>query len=362
MSQRIRDVRTFGVHNNEISLARLLQKPRFFRYAEALLRNFVLLFLLAAQLLSETTHVLGFPLQYGHDHDELILRHCALHEFHIIFALLNSLGNASVTQVTFIGPYSCFHRFLTKNSFSLESIFAELGSKTRLSILRELSEGPKRFNQLKRDAKLSSPELVRQLARLRATNLIRRERTGYGLSHFGQLLLSSSGNLDFVIRFSGYFRNHDPSPFPDFAFRQLTSSMGIEIVEEKFGPLSLVMERGNLIREYYWIMSDSIPRFVLPQVRMKIKEGVKFRAIYPKTYLEKVYPTLDSEITRNASMKVVDSVRAVLCVTDQFAYFCLPRYREREIDRTSFMFGQNPRFREWCGALFEYFWKRSVPR
>jgi predicted transcriptional regulator len=245
----------------------------------------------------------------------------------------------------------------------IDSVFAALGSETRLSILQQLSQESKRFNALKNDLNLTSPEIVRQLERLRGAHLITKERSGsYAISHLGQIVLFSSENLEFVAEHSDYFRNHDPSPVPGFLLHQLEPSMEVKVVAEKFGPLSLVMEKGNSIREYYWIISDSIPKFVLPQVKVKIGQGVCFRAIYPRLYFEKVKPTLDGEIIRNTAFRVVESIRIVVCVTDAFAYFCLPRFREREIDRTSFMFSSNSSFMTWCGDLFEYYWKRSTPR
>ncbi len=245
---------------------------------------------------------------------------------------------------------------------SQSSLFSELGSETRLSILRELSGGPKRFNELKYRLKLTSPELVRQLVRLHDVGLIARERNGqYAVSHLGQLVLFSSENLGFIAEHISYFRTHDPSPVPNFLLRQLEPSMEVETVAEKFGPLSLVMERGNSIREFYWIASDSIPKFVLPQVKMKIAQGVRFRAIYPKDYLWNVKPTLDREIVRGTMFKVAESIRAIICVTDQFAYFCLPKFGERGIDRTTFLFSSSESFKSWCAELFEHYWKSSFP-
>jgi predicted transcriptional regulator len=95
---------------------------------------------------------------------------------------------------------------------------------------------------------------------------------------------------------------------------------------------------------------------------LKMRQGVRFRAIYPRSYLEKVKPTLDSDILRNAQFKALEEVRLVVCATDAFAYFCLPKFGERGFDRTSFMFGSSSSFMRWCGELFDYYWRRSVPK
>ena len=213
---------------------------------------------------------------------------------------------------------------------------------------------------MKRNLKLTSPELARQIDRLEAAHLIaKRKSGGYAISRFGMTVRSVTTSLDFVAQHSDYFRNHDPSSIPDFLLRQLDPQMSVEIIAEKFGPLSLVMERGEAIREFYWIISDSIPKFVLPQVKMKIKQGVKFRALYPREYLDRVKPTLGEEIVRGVEFRVVDEVKIVVCVTDQFGYVCLPRSSDKGIDRSCFMFSSNPKYRTWCGQLFDYYWSKS---
>ena len=173
---------------------------------------------------------------------------------------------------------------------------------------------------------------------------------------------SAMGSLEFLAQHSDYFRNHDTSPIPDFLLKQLDPAMHVEDVVEKFGPLSLVMERGDSIREFYWIISDSIPRFVLPQVKRKIEQGVKFKALYPREYLRRARSALAPEIVRNTEFRVAEEVKIIVCVTDQFGYVCLPRSGGREIDRSSFIFGQDSRFRNWCGQLFVYYWNSASSR
>jgi predicted transcriptional regulator len=242
-------------------------------------------------------------------------------------------------------------------------MYGALSSENRLKILDELSRSDRRFAELKRDINTTSPQLVRQLDRLSAAHLVFKRRSGsYAIPPLGVAVHSSMASLDFVAQHSGYFRNHDTSPVPDFLIRQLDPAMHVEVALEKFGPLNLVMERGDSIREFYWIISDSIPRFVLPQVKQKIRQGVKFKALYPREYLSRVRPTLDSEIVRNVEFRVADEVRIIVCVTDQFGYVCLPKSGDRAIDRGSFMFSQDSKFRDWCGQLFAYYWNKASSR
>jgi predicted transcriptional regulator len=243
---------------------------------------------------------------------------------------------------------------------SIHSMFAELASETRSDILDELSKGEKRFTAIKRDLNLTSPELARQLQRLEDAYLVTKMRTGhYAISDFGMTIRLLVTNLEFVLEHSDYFRTHDPSVIPDSLFRQLDRNMETEFVTDRFGPISLVLERGASIREFYWIISDSIPRFALPQVKMKIRQGVRFKALYPREYLRGIRSTLEKEIIQSAEFRVADRVNIVVCVTDQFAYVCLPKFRDAEIDRGHFMFGSSPRFRTWCRELFHYYWNKS---
>jgi len=242
---------------------------------------------------------------------------------------------------------------------SIHSVFAELASETRSDILNELSQGEKRFTTIKRDLKLTSPELARQLERLEDAYLVTKMRSGhYAISDFGMTIRSLVTNIEFVLDHSDYFRTHNPSIIPDSLFRQLDRNMEVEFVTDRFGPINLVLERGASIREFYWIISDSIPRFALPQVKMKIRQGVRFKALYPREYLRGIRSTLEKEILQSVEFRVADSVHIVVCVTDQFAYVCLPKFKDAEIDRGYFMLGSSPKFRAWCRELFHYYWNQ----
>jgi predicted transcriptional regulator len=274
--------------------------------------------------------------------------------------LIKYVAPILVTLVTLKGLDFCQSLLVRTPSAPVPAMFAALSSEDRLKILDELSGSDRRFAELKRNIDTTSPQLVRQLGRLSAAHLVFKRRSGsYAISPLGVAVRSMMASLEFVAQHSGYFRSHDTSPVPDFLLRQLDIAMRAEDVVEKFGPLNLVMERGNSIREFYWIISDSIPRFVLPQVKRKIRQGVKFKALYPREYLSQVRPTLDPEIIRNVEFRVANEVKIIVCVTDQFGYVCLPKSGDQEIDRRHFIFGQNLKFRNWCEKLFAHYWNKA---
>lgn len=108
------------------------------------------------------------------------------------------------------------------------------------------------------------------------------------------------------------------------------------------------------IHEYGWYLSDDFPRFYLPQIEKKMKEGVKFRAIYPEALVDDLRKDLPEHIFADIEIRVLDEIRLIINVTDSFGLLALPG-SDGNIDRDHVLVGTDEKFINWCRAVFLHY-------
>jgi hypothetical protein len=86
------------------------------------------------------------------------------------------------------------------------------------------------------------------------------------------------------------------------------------------------------VKEYYWNISNNIPKFLLPKVEEKLDEGVTFKVIYPKDMLLKMQPTLSQKIRNEIEYRVLDEIKLLLNANDSHGFSSLPGRTGQLID------------------------------
>ena len=93
-----------------------------------------------------------------------------------------------------------------ENAESLDRLFFELASESRLNILRELQTKNLKMQEIARRLDLTATEAFRQLERLSTAFLVQRQPDGaYALTQYGKLELHLSSSMEFILKNKKYF-------------------------------------------------------------------------------------------------------------------------------------------------------------
>ncbi len=171
-------------------------------------------------------------------------------------------------------------------------------------------------------------------------------------------MISSLPNLESIALRSDFFLNHDASQIPSHLLKELDSFEGTEVTNGVFVLLNRTTELFEEIHEYAWYLSDDFPRFFIPRIEKKLREGVSFCVVYPKDFVEGLVVEIPENILNSIDIRILDEVRIVINVSDRFGMLALPGH-DGKIDRDNVLLGNEAKFIAWCRSVFEYYLKIS---
>ena len=91
----------------------------------------------------------------------------------------------------------------------------EISNDIRHNILMLLLQKPERMTQVAKDLDLTSPEVSRHLTRLTEARLIEKDASNlYHVTNFGEYLLNSLVDLEFMTKHRDYFVKHNAVNIP----------------------------------------------------------------------------------------------------------------------------------------------------
>lgn len=242
----------------------------------------------------------------------------------------------------------------------LGDLLFELSSGDRMQILSQLQSGRLKLSQVSRHLGLTVSEVSRHLQRLNDSGLIQKGGDGrYGVTPYGELVLSQLGGLDFVSKHREYFMEYDVSRLPYQFIDRLGELSEGTFGEEIFGNLEYAEHEFREAEEFVWVMSDQILKSLIPVIMEKVKQPFDFRFICPQAVMlpdsKAPLPTTMPRVQK----RVLPEVDLVVVVTDKASGFCLPQ-RSGRIDYRN-LHGDDTKFRKWCTDLFLHYWRKAKP-
>ena len=237
-------------------------------------------------------------------------------------------------------------------------LYSLLSNDNRLQILSILSRNPSRFNDIQKTLKISSPELARQISRLTEGLLIEKSGDSYILTQLGRLVKDATQLTAYLSEAVDYLSTHDVSPIPVHLLRTLDSLSETRILPSAYSLLDTLKAKVSTVKTRYWDMSDDYPSLLLGTVEELLDEDVEIRILYPQVTIERARREVNTGILDRIHVKTLPAVNATVVVSDSFAMLGLPD-RRGVIDRQHYLFGESPRFIDWCEAFFLYSWKRA---
>ena len=241
---------------------------------------------------------------------------------------------------------------------SLDKLFFELASESRLGILRELQQRELRMQEIARKLDLTDTEACRQLQRLSETMLVQKQPDGtYKLTGFAKIVLSICQPLEFVSRYRKYFRDHDSSLLPIEFRARLAELSGGTLIQT-------TVEHINKTTEMFLAAEKRIDTVVLGGValieilRQRGQEGVKMRWLMLESFIPSA-PSVLSSWKRLPEIRTTPKVLGYIVVTDKAALLSI-----LENDGTmsySPFYGEDASFLKWTEDLFTHEWEKAKP-
>ncbi len=238
-----------------------------------------------------------------------------------------------------------------------ERLLFELASGSRLAMLHLLQGESLKMNEIARRLDMTATEAFRQLERLSAASLIRRQPDGtFAMAEYGRLVMHLSSSLEFVSRHKDYFGTHEVTQLPPPFISRLGELSRAELVIDTIGNLNWAERALTEAEQYGWgIGEGTAPEHMGPLMIERIRKGVRFRFIVPEDRIS--FKTAPPEIAGNLEVKGLPSLSVLAVLTEKEAGVFFPQIGGM-MDYTGFV-GSDPQLHGWVRDLFLHCWERG---
>lgn len=237
----------------------------------------------------------------------------------------------------------------------LNRLYLDLGSESRLGILRALKVKDYKMRELGRHLDLTATETFRQVKRLIEAQLVQRLPEGsYTITPYGRLVLQLSASHEFVLKHRDYFLTHDLSRLPYPFINRIGELSQARLSVESYKNITRGEELVSQAKQYFWAIVEGPGN-----ERLLIAEGVKYRFLLP----ESLVPTGSGppESAHGIEVKGLSDFPAIIALTEKEAgvFFYLLNGRA---DYAGFV-AKDSSSLNWVKDLFQHCWdkgKRSL--
>lgn len=238
---------------------------------------------------------------------------------------------------------------------SIDRLFFELASESRLGILRQLLAKELKMQELARNLNLTDTETCRQLQRLTEARLIQKKPNGtYAVTSYGLLQIQLMASMTFVFKNTDFFLEHDFSRLP----YQFVSRLGELSAGDFVGDIMSDFNRARKIAleasERLWVLAEQVDSSQIELTEEKVSKGLEFKFIMHQS-LAKSLGNVQSNTLKGS--KYLKEMGVSLLISEREASVVFRRHNG-EMDYIGF-FGKDERFLKWCQDLFLYYWERA---
>jgi predicted transcriptional regulator len=234
----------------------------------------------------------------------------------------------------------------------------ELSHPERLRMLGMLETDPMKLSQISAKLDVTTAEVSRHLERLTKARLIERDSENYyNLTPFATVVMSEYQNFEFITENTEFFLNHDLSLLPAHLHWFHSMAKGTFVT----GTLEVSSEIKDLsvnAKRYIYVISEEVMRGLVELDCKRNDEGINYKKIYPKNaelpkeYLDRQGDTFE--------IKTMESIPLGFKMNEKTAGLVL-RDMKGKLDYSKGFLGEDPTFRLWTEAIFDYYWKQAKP-
>lgn len=239
----------------------------------------------------------------------------------------------------------------------LEKLFFELASESRLAILQQLQKENLKMQEIARRLDVTATEAFRQLERLSAAMLVKRQPDGaFAISEYGKLVMQASSSLDFLSKYRDYFSTHNIMRLPSQFVNRLGELSKAELGMDTIANLNKVEQAFIEAKQFgCGIAEGTIPEHMLTKMDDQIKKGITFKFLIPENRLSA--PANQPETPKNVEIRWFSEIPAILVLTEKFGGICFLQIGGK-VDYAGF-FGEDPTFLGWLNDVFMYYWEKE---
>lgn len=253
---------------------------------------------------------------------------------------------------------------------STSTIFFELASEQRLSILFRLSKRSSKLAQLAKDLDVTMQEVHRNLNRLQDSGLIRKDANGqFSLTTFGTTILQQIPTMNFLSTNKEYFSDHYLGDIPMKFVHRIGALDNSEYIEGLVAVLERWKQIYNSAREYIYGMLPQIPLELIETLLAILKHGgIKFnyilsqQTVVPKKRTDLLKDAGFQDLLKKGSVerRMVDKMPVAVILNEKEATVMFPTLKRGQpvADLNSIFYSgkDNLPFHEWCLDYFRYSW------
>jgi predicted transcriptional regulator len=253
---------------------------------------------------------------------------------------------------------------------STSTIFFELASEQRLSILFRLNKRSSKLAQLAKDLDVTMQEVHRNLNRLQDSGLIRKDANGqFSLTTFGTTILLQIPTMNFLSRNKEYFSDHYLGDIPMKFVHRIGALDNSEYIEGLVAVLERWKQIYNSAREYIYGMLPQIPLELIETLLAILKQrGIKFNYILSQ---QTVVPKKRTDLLKDAGFqdllkkglverRMVDKMPVAVILNEKEATVMFPTLKRGQpvanLNSIFYSGKDNLLFHEWCLDYFRYSW------
>lgn len=253
---------------------------------------------------------------------------------------------------------------------STSTIFFELASEQRLSILFRLSKQSSKLAKLAKDLDVTMQEVHRNLNRLQDSGLIRKDANGqFSLTTFGTTILQQIPTMNFLSRNKEYFTDHYLGDIPMKFVHRIGALDNSEYIEGLVAVLERWKQIYNSAQEYIYGMLPQIPLELIETLLAILKRGrIKFNYILSQ---QTIVPKKRTDLLKDAGFqdllkkglverRMVDKMPVAVILNEKEATVMFPTLKRGQpvADLNSIFYSgkDNLLFHEWCLDYFRYTW------
>ena len=251
------------------------------------------------------------------------------------------------------------------------SLFMELASEARLSILLSLKRKPAKLSTLAREHDTTVQEVYRNLNRLMQEGLVEKGVDGlFHLTEFGLMVMDQLPYFMFLKNHRRFLEEHDllKSGVPSKFLRRIGELEQCKTVNSVTAVLQKLKKlESSANQSLKAIIAQALPEEVSLVVE-RMQRGVDVsvitgqNTIVPKDFIKDFSPTLEKFFSEKVlKHRMVDRVPVSVHIADNKQAAVMFPDKHGEIDLSILFVSDDPKFCEWCSDLFEYFWQQSRP-
>ena len=249
----------------------------------------------------------------------------------------------------------------------LDTVFMEIASSTRRSMLRILGEGDKKLSKIAEILNITIQDAHRNSTRLANCGMITKKSDNlFALTSLGRLVIKNIDSFDFLSTHSEFFETHTVGELPPRFIRRFGDLKDSKVVSG-IGPVLENWKRlGTDSEKFIRVITTQYPMDIATTYANKAKKGIVFEYVFDQNIpVPKERNALLKKMSwrkhlseGNIKRKLIDKVQVCVTVTEKEACLFFPDTNGKT-DMLSGLFSVDPEFRQWCLDYFGHVWQEA---